>query len=473
MQPSSSTQPLVPVVMAGGFGSRLWPMSRSHYPKQFLSLTHEHSLLQQTLLRLDGLACREPLLICNEEHRFLVAEQMRQLGMASQIILEPFGRNTAPAIALAALQSLKAKPEQDPVLLVLAADHLIKNTTVFQGCIEQAVPLAAENKLVTFGISPTAPETGYGYIQTGDYLADYSAYNIHSFAEKPSQATAERYLAEGNYYWNSGIFMFKASVYLQQLEQHRPDILAAVSQAFDKAEQDLSFIRIDAALFADCPSESIDVALMEKTASAVMLPMQAEWNDVGSWSALWQVSDKDASGNVLQGDVVTENTQRCYINAGSRLVATIGVRDLVVVDTKDALLIAARNEVQQVKKIVEQLQQKGRQELLHHREVYRPWGMHDHIAEGARYHVKKVRVDPGKKTSLQRHYHRAEHWIVVSGTAIVYRGDEQHTVTENESIYIPVGVEHAFENPGKLALEIIEVRTGSYLAEDDIVRNQP
>ena len=463
------TQQFVPVVMAGGSGSRLWPLSRSHYPKQFLSLTHKHSLLQETLLRLDGIPHQKPLLICNEEHRFLVAEQIRQLDINCQIILEPFGRNTAPAIALAALHCLKV--EQDPILLVLPADHLIKGSEVFRQHIEKAIPLASANKLVTFGIPPTAPITEYGYIKTGEYLCDFSAYNIDTFVEKPNQTTAEYYLRQGHYYWNSGIFMFKASIYLQQLEAHRPDILAIVTKAFEKARQDHNFIRLDEKIFNDCPCESIDVAVMEKTKDAVMFPMQAQWSDVGSWSALWQVSSKDDDNNVLQGDIVTEKTQGCYINATARLVATIGVRDLVIIDTKDALLIAARNEVHRVKNIIEKLQTEKRQELLHHREVYRPWGMHDHIAEGARYHVKKVRVDAGKKTHLQRHYHRAEHWIVVSGTAIVYRGKEQHIITENESIYIPVGVEHAFENPGKLPLELIEVRTGSYLAEDDIARN--
>lgn len=462
---------ILPVIMAGGSGSRLWPMSRTHYPKQFLSLTNDTSMLQDTILRLEGIEHAPVLLISNEEHRFLVAEQLRANNFDhSGIILEPFGRNTAPAVALAALRAVE--DGKDPVLLVLAADHLIKQDDIFREAVEMAKPLAENGKLVTFGIVPTKPETGYGYIRSGKQFGQSSAYSVDAFVEKPSLSVAEQYLKEGGYYWNSGMFMFTASRYLEELKKFRPDILTAVKNAYSGAHADLDFIRLDEEAFAKCPDESIDYAVMEKTNDAVVCPLDAGWSDVGAWSSLWEVSDKDDNSNVIRGDVLTDNSYRCYINSPERLVAAVGVEDLVIVDTKDALLVANRDRVQDVKNIVSDLKADERSEFKHHREVYRPWGMHDHIADGERYHVKKVVVKPGQKTAMQLHYHRAEHWVVVSGTATVYRGSEKHIITENESIYIPVGTEHCFENPGKFPLEIIEVRTGSYLLEDDIVRTQ-
>ena len=458
-----------PVIMAGGSGTRLWPMSRTNYPKQFLSLVNNTSMLQDTIIRLQGINHYPISLICNEEHRFLAAEQLRSRNIAhSGIILEPFGRNTAPAVALSALRAIEEG--QDPILLVLAADHLIKHDNVFRNAVEAAVSLAESGKLVTFGIVPTKPETGYGYIRSGNKLPLHEAYSVDAFVEKPNLSVAKQYLNDGGYYWNSGMFMFKASRYLEELEKFRPDILAAVKNAYSGSHNDLDFIRLDEEAFKSCPDESIDYAVMEKTNDAVVCPLDAGWSDVGAWSSLWEVSEQDERNNVIRGDVLVDNSQRCYINSSNRLVAAVGIEDLVIVDTKDALLVAHRDNVQDVKNIVSSLKEKDRIEFQQHREVYRPWGMHDHIAEGERYHVKKVVVKPGQKTAMQLHYHRAEHWVVVSGTALVHRGSEKHIVTENESIYIPVGTEHCFENPGKFPLEIIEVRTGGYLSEDDIVR---
>lgn len=460
---------ILPVIMAGGSGTRLWPMSRTNYPKQFLSLVNNTSMLQDTVIRLQGINHSPVSLICNEEHRFLAAEQLRSRNIAhSGIILEPFGRNTAPAVALSALRAIEEG--QDPILLVLAADHLIKHDGAFRNTVEAAVSLAESGKLVTFGIVPTKPETGYGYIRSGNKLPQHEAYSVDAFVEKPNSSVAKQYLNDGGYYWNSGMFMFKASRYLEELEKFRPDILAAVKNAYSGSHNDLDFIRLDEEAFKSCPDESIDYAVMEKTNDAVVCPLDAAWSDVGAWSSLWEVSEQDERNNVIRGDVLVDNSQRCYINSSNRLIAAVGIEDLVIVDTKDALLVAHRDNVQDVKNIVSRLKDKGRIEFQQHREVYRPWGMHDHIAEGERYHVKKVVVKPGQKTAMQLHYHRAEHWVVVSGTALVHRGSEKHIVTENESIYIPVGTEHCFENPGKFPLEIIEVRTGGYLSEDDIVR---
>ncbi|MBY8021374.1 mannose-1-phosphate guanylyltransferase/mannose-6-phosphate isomerase [Vibrio fluvialis] len=460
---------ILPVIMAGGSGSRLWPMSRTHYPKQFLSLTSPLTMLQETVKRLDGLEHSPVTLICNEEHRFLVAEQLRSAQLDhSGILLEPFGRNTAPAVALAAFHSQASG--RDPVLLVLAADHLIKNDSIFRSVANEAVKFADEGRLVTFGIVPTKPETGYGYIRRGSPVSGDAAYKVDTFVEKPDLDVAKTYLSEGDYYWNSGMFMFKASRYLEELAKFRPDIFESVSRSFSSAKKDLDFIRIDEQEFAQCPDESIDYAVMEHTNDAVVVPLDAGWSDVGAWSSLWEVSDQDVNKNVFRGDVEAFNSTGCYINAPERLVASVGVNDLVIVDTKDALLVAHKEHVQDVKHIVEKLKSDGRSEFQQHREVYRPWGKHDHVAEGQRYHVKKVTVKPGQKTAMQLHYHRSEHWVVVSGTAKVYRDQEVHIIAENESIYIPIGVQHCFENPGKLPLEIIEVRTGQYLEEDDIIR---
>ena len=460
---------LFPVIMAGGSGSRLWPLSRQLNPKQFLPLADaELSMLQATIQRLDGLAVGLPRLICNEQHRFLAAEQLRQLGMdGASILLEPVGRNTAPAIALAALQAIEEA--DDPLLLVLAADHLIQDVAAFHASIRTALPLAADGKLVTFGIVPTHPETGYGYIEQGASVGA-GGYAVNRFVEKPDLATARDYLATGNYFWNSGMFLFRASRYLEELERFQPAILAACRAALAGGKQDMHFTRVDAAAFAACPEDSIDYAVMEKTADAAMVPLDAGWSDIGSWSALWDVSAKDTEGNVFKGDVLGQATRNTYVHADSRLVTTVGVEDLVIVETKDAVLVAHKDKVQDVKKIVERIKADDRQEHVNHREVYRPWGMYDSIDNGHRYQVKRITVQPGAKLSVQMHHHRAEHWIVVSGTAKVTNGDKTYLVTENQSTYIPIGQVHALENPGVIPLELIEVQSGSYLGEDDIVR---
>lgn len=459
---------LLPVVMAGGSGTRLWPLSRTLFPKQFLSLTSSATMLQETLQRLSPLDHQPAFLICNQEHRFIVAEQLRKATLAyGGIALEPVGRNTAPAVAIAALHA-RAKGD-DPLLLVLAADHVIAQPAAFCQAVQAAIPLAEQGKLVTFGIVPTVPETGYGYIQRGESVG-LGASTVAAFVEKPNLAVAQQYVADGRYLWNSGMFLFKASVYLNELAQHCPQMVEHCQQALKLAQDDLDFIRLDPVEFSACPDDSIDYAVMEKTANAVVMPLDANWSDVGSWSALWEVSEKDAQGNVLQGDVLTEQTHNSFIYAQHRLTATVGVDDVVVVETKDAVLVAHKDRVQDIKGIVRQLKEANRPEQLQHREVFRPWGTHDAIADGLRYHVKQVMVKPGHKTAVQIHYHRAEHWVIVSGTARVTRGDETFLISENESTYIPVGVAHAIENPGKIPLELIEVRTGIYLAEDDIVR---
>ncbi|WP_409278813.1 mannose-1-phosphate guanylyltransferase/mannose-6-phosphate isomerase [Pseudomonas defluvii] len=460
---------LLPVIMAGGSGSRLWPLSRQLNPKQFLPMVDQNqSMLQATIERLQGLDAQAPRLICNEQHRFLAAEQLRQIGLEqANILLEPMGRNTAPAIALAALQAIEEG--QDPLLLVLAADHLIQDVPAFHASIEAAMVLAKAGKLVTFGIVPAYPETGYGYIQKGEVLGS-EGFKVNRFVEKPDLPTAQHYVASGDFFWNSGMFMFRASRYLAELEAFQPDILKVCRQALAGAEQDLYFTRIDADAFRQCPDDSIDYAVMEKTADAAMVPLDAGWSDIGSWSALWDVSEKDCNGNVLKGDVLQHGTRHSYVHAEHRLVTTVGVEDLVIVETKDAVLVAHKSHVQDVKKIVEQLKQDQRHEHANHREVYRPWGVYDSIDSGHRYQVKRITVKPGAKLSVQMHHHRAEHWIVVSGTASVTNGDKTYLVTENQSTYIPIGQVHALENPGVIPLELIEVQSGTYLGEDDIVR---
>lgn len=469
------SQPLCPVIMAGGSGSRLWPLSRQLNPKQFLPLADaDHSMLQATIQRLQGLDIALPRLICNEEHRFLAAEQLRQLGMEEvNILLEPVGRNTAPAIALAALQASgeeRASSEaDDPILLVLAADHLIQDVPAFHDSIQAALPLAESGKLVTFGIVPTHPETGYGYIEKGSSVGT-NGFVVNRFVEKPDLATAHDYLASGNYFWNSGMFMFRASRYLEELERFQPAILSACREALTGSEQDMHFTRVNREAFAACPDVSIDYAVMEKTSDAVMVALNAGWSDIGSWTALWDVCTKNTEGNVFKGDVIDQNTRNTYVHADSRLVATVGVEDLVVVETKDAVLVAHKNHAQDVKKIVERIKDDGRHEHANHREVYRPWGVYDSIDNGHRYQVKRITVKPSGKLSVQMHHHRAEHWIVVSGTAKVTNGDKSYLVTENQSTYIPIGQTHSLENPGVIPLELIEVQSGSYLGEDDIVR---
>ena len=459
---------ILPVIMAGGTGSRLWPLSRQLNPKQFLKLCGDSTLLQQTLSRLDGLHTSAPSIICNEDHRFMVAEQLRQLTVKNaSILLEPVGRNTAPAIALAALNA--TRNGQDPVMLVLAADHFIADQSAFQQAVKEAEELALQDKLVTFGIVPTQPETGYGYIQRGSALPE-QGYQVARFVEKPDSATAQGYLDSGDYYWNSGMFMFKASVYLQALQEFRSDILDACKRAFEAGSQDLDFVRVDAAAFADCPDDSIDYAVMEKTRDAAVIPLDAGWSDIGSWSALWEIGTTDEQGNVCKGDVLNIGSSNSLVYAESKLVATVGVDNLVVVETKDAVLVAHKDRVQDVKKVVEAIKNDGRHEHMNHREVYRPWGVYDSIENGERYQVKRITVKPGAKLSVQMHHHRAEHWVVVSGTARVTIGDKTFLVTENESTFIPIGEVHALENPGKIPLELIEVQSGSYLGEDDIVR---
>ena len=463
---------MIPVILSGGSGTRLWPLSRGLYPKQFLPLISGQTMLQETVSRLDGVAgIAAPLVVCNEDHRFIVAEQLRQLGIqSSTILLEPVGRNTAPAIAVAALTARGTG--EDPLLLVLAADHVIHDVPAFQAAIAIARQAAEQGALVTFGITPTAPETGYGYIRkSAQPPAQPGAYPIAQFVEKPDLATAEGYLASGEYFWNSGMFLFRASAFLAELARHAPDILAACQRAVNAEKCDLDFVRLDAEAFAACPANSIDYAVMEKTDKALMVPLDAGWNDVGSWSALWDVQDKDAAGNVIKGDVLAMDTRNSYVHsADGRLVATVGLDDIVVVDTKDAVLVASRAQVQDVKKIVDELKAQNRQEATQHRAAYRPWGHYDSIDKGERYQVKRITVAPGARLSVQMHYHRAEHWIVVSGTAKVLHGEKEVLLTENQSTYIPVGVIHALENPGKIPLELIEVQSGAYLGEDDIVR---
>jgi mannose-1-phosphate guanylyltransferase len=462
---------ILPVIMAGGSGTRLWPLSRQLFPKQFLTLNGEHSMLQNTAMRLAGIEHAAPVVICNEEHRFSVAEQFRANKIAnSGIILEPVGRNTAPAIALAALNAVKNG--DDPLLLVLAADHVIKNEAAFCQSVNHAAPLAEQGKLVTFGIVPTAPETGYGYIKGGDSIsgAASDAFVVSQFVEKPDLATAEQYLASGDYYWNSGMFLFKASTYLAELKAHNPAIYTACENSIASTQADADFIRVNKEAFEACPDDSIDYAVMENTTQAVVVPMDCGWSDVGSWSALWEIEDKDENGNAFKGDVISVNSTNSYVNAEEKLVAVIGLDDVVVVETKDAILVSKKSEVQLVKNVVNELKANDRSEFKLHREVYRPWGKYDSVDNGERFQVKRITVKPGAKLSVQMHHHRAEHWIVVSGTAMVTNGDKQIMLTENQSTYIPIGVIHALENPGKVDLELIEVQSGSYLGEDDIVR---
>jgi mannose-1-phosphate guanylyltransferase len=461
---------IFPVIMAGGSGTRLWPLSREMFPKQFLTLNGNASMLQATVARLNSLSVTQPLVICNENHRFLVAEQLRQIGaLQGNIVLEPAGRNTAPAVCLAALHATAAAA--DPLLLILAADHMIKDTAAFQSAVQKAVPLAESGALVTFGIVAKRPETGYGYIRRGASVGE-GAFKVAAFVEKPALHVAEQYVASGNYDWNSGMFLFRASRYLAELQVHRPDILAACQKAMAAPQVDMDFVRVDAEAFKACADESIDYAVMEKTDAAVVVPMDAGWSDVGAFAALWEVLPHDAAGNVHRGDVLAHDSQNNLIFAENALVATVGLRDHVVVQTKDAVLVAPRERASEVKQIVAQIKAKGRSEHQIHREVYRPWGKYDSVDAGPRYQVKRITVLPGAKLSVQMHHHRAEHWIVVSGTARVTLDGIDHLLTENESIYLPVGAVHALENPGKISLELIEVQVGSYLGEDDIVRLQ-
>jgi mannose-1-phosphate guanylyltransferase/mannose-6-phosphate isomerase len=457
---------MIPVILSGGSGTRLWPLSREAYPKQFLPLAGKDTMLQATWRRVAPLATSAPILVANEDHRFMVAEQLREVGCTpGAILLEPVGRNTAPAIAVAALQATAGG--EDPLLLVLPSDHVIADTVAFRAAVSRAAAAAGTGRLVTFGIVPTGPETGYGYIKAG---AGDDVRAVERFVEKPDAATAQGYVASGEYFWNSGMFLFRASRYLEELGRHQPQMLAACRAAFDNARRDADFVRLEKDAFAACPSDSIDYAVMEKTADAAVLPISVGWNDVGSWSALWEVAEQDGDGNAHHGDVVALDCRDTLAWANGRLVAMIGLRDVVVVDTDDAVLVAHKDQVQEVKTVVARLKAAGRPEPTLHRKVYRPWGSYDSIDMGERFQVKRITVSPGAALSLQMHHHRAEHWIVVSGTARVTRGEDTLLLSENQSTYIPLGVTHRLENPGKVPLELIEVQSGSYLGEDDIVR---
>lgn len=457
---------MTPVVLSGGYGSRLWPLSREAYPKQFLPLVGTDTMLQTTWHRMSALATSAPIVVSNEDHRFMAAEQLREAGCTpSAILLEPVGRNTAPAIAVAALQAIA--DGADPLLLVLPSDHVVADAAAFRAAVTSAAPSAEAGKLVTFGIVPTAPETGYGYIraEAGDGVRA-----VAEFVEKPDAETAAGYLATGAYFWNSGMFLFRASRYLDELERHQPAMLAACKAAFAAAKRDPDFVRLDKAAFEACPSDSIDYAVMEKTSDAAVLPILVGWNDIGSWSALWSVAEQDGDGNAHHGDVIALDCRNTLAWGDGRLVTLLGLDDVVVVDTDDTLLVAHRDKVQQVKDVVAQLKRESRPQASLHRKVYRPWGAYDSIDSGDRFQVKRITVKPGAALSLQMHHHRAEHWIVVRGTARVVCGDQTLLLSENQSTYIPLGTTHRLENPGKVPLELIEVQSGSYLGEDDIVR---
>jgi mannose-1-phosphate guanylyltransferase/mannose-6-phosphate isomerase len=475
------------VILAGGGGTRLWPLSREYYPKQFLALGGDGSLLQQTLRRLDGFATKAgeliaPLIVCNEQHRFLVAEQARAAGREPRLImLEPVARNTAPALTAAALAALET--DADPILLMMPADHLIEDVGAFQAALSRAVVLAARDYIVAFGIVPDRPETGYGYIHGGAAIdpaatggsAEPAPRALEAFVEKPDRDTAQRYLDSGDYLWNSGIFVMRASVWLRALERCRPDVLAAAKRAYAGGAGDGAFFRLEAEAFRACPADSVDYAVMEQLGgqagvAGAVVPLTAGWSDVGSWAGLWEIADRDASGNVARGDVYALDSSDNLIMSHHRMVATLGCRDLVVVETADAVMVAPREKTQEVRKIVERLVQDGRDERLTHRRVYRPWGSYESLDAGERFQVKRIVVNPGHSLSLQMHHHRAEHWIVVRGTAKVTRGEEEFLLSENQSTYIPIGEKHRLHNPGAIPLEIIEVQSGSYLGEDDIVR---
>ncbi len=473
-------QTLIPVILSGGSGTRLWPLSREKYPKQLLSLTSEDSLLQATIRRMDGMesasdiTLADPMIVCNEEYRFVIAEQLRVIGKKGQIILEPFGRNTAPALTLAALAA--TQDGADPVLLVMPSDHVIIDDPAFQEAVRQGIQCAGFNTIVTFGITPDAPETGYGYIQSGSLL-EHHAHRIVRFVEKPDLETAQAYLDAGNYLWNSGLFLMRASVWLAAIEVCHPDIMTACRQAWKPELVDGDFLRIDQKSFERCPSDSIDYAVMERIAdedstlpTGAVIPLAAGWSDVGAWDSLWQVLPKDDAGNVSQGDVLLQDCHNTLAISGSRLIAGVGIENMVVVETPDAILVAHKDKTQDVKQIVDYLKKINRPEGRLHRKVFRPWGWYDSIDVGERFQVKRIVVNPGAALSLQMHHHRAEHWIVVRGTASVTCDEDKYLVPENESTFIPLGTRHRLENPGCVPLEMIEVQSGSYLGEDDIVR---
>lgn len=460
---------LIPVLLSGGVGSRLWPLSRELNPKQFLPLVGEQSLLVDTALRTRAIPdCGDPIVVCNEEHRFMVAEQLRQQGVSPlAIILEPVGRNTAPAVAIAAMQAVRVDPEA--VILVLPADHVIKDSAAFADAVSVGLPRAKSGNLVTFGIIPEGPETGYGYIRR-ESRDQEGSFAIAEFVEKPSLEVATDYVKSGDYLWNSGMFLLGAQAFLDELSIYAPEIRAAVEKAVAQASEDLDFTRLDKAAFEKCPSDSIDYAVMEKTQKGMVVPLACGWSDVGSWSSLWEVGEKDANGNVSHGDVINHQSRDSYIYSGSRLVTTLGISDIVVVETADAVMVADKASVQDIKAIVSELKKTSREEYQSHKKVYRPWGSYESLVSADRFQVKRIVVKPGEKLSLQMHHHRAEHWIVVSGTALVTCGDKEYVLSEDQSTYIPLGTRHRLANTGVIPLELIEVQTGSYLGEDDIVR---
>lgn len=461
---------MIPVILSGGSGSRLWPLSRKQYPKQFLALTGEHTLFQQTLERLVFDGMEAPVVVSNQEHRFIVQEQLDALDLKTQsILLEPFGRNTAPAVAIAAMKLIAEG--RDELLLILPADHVIDDQRAFQRALALATNAAEKGEMVLFGVPADRPETGYGYIKSGDErgLPD-GVIRVERFVEKPDEARARQFVEEGGYFWNSGMFLFRASRFLEELKKHDTDIYDTCLLALERSHRDDDIISIDPATFECCPDNSIDYAVMEKTRRACVVPLAAGWNDVGSWSSIWEVHDKDANGNVTMGDVVVHDSRNCLVHGNGKLVSVVGLDDIVVVETKDAMMIAHKDRVQDVKKVVNQLDAAGRSETQNHCQVYRPWGSYDSVDMGGRFQVKHITVKPGARLSLQMHHHRAEHWIVVSGTAQVTCDDKTFLLTENQSTYIPIASVHRLANPGKIPLEIIEVQSGSYLGEDDIER---
>ncbi|MCP5349205.1 MAG: mannose-1-phosphate guanylyltransferase/mannose-6-phosphate isomerase [Pseudomonadales bacterium] len=462
---------LVPVILAGGVGTRLWPQSRALLPKQFIEFPgQDGSLFQGTLSRLRGLEpLGAPIVICNADHRFLVAEQLRQLDIVgSSLLLEPVGRNTAPAVAMAALSATAGG--EDPILLVLPADHLISNQAALHEAIRLGEQVARQDRLVTFGIVPDSPETGYGYIRKGAALEDSEVFQVARFVEKPDLETARAYLESGDYLWNSGMFLFRASVFLAELQAHQPQMLNCCREAFAALATDQDYQRIPEPQFAACPADSIDYAVMEKTAAAAMVPLDADWNDLGAWTAIWEVAEKDGNGNAISGDVLLEQVSNSYIQAGSRVVAAVGIQDTVIIETSDAVLVAGKDQVQGIKKIVAMLEAAERHESQHHDLVFRPWGSYRSLENAEGYQVKHIIVNPGQALSLQMHHHRAEHWTIVRGEALVTRDDEVHRLGGNESIFLPLGCRHRLENRGQEPVELIEVQLGSYLGEDDIVR---
>ena len=459
---------MFPVIMSGGSGSRLWPLSRQQTPKQFLKWDRKNSMFQDALVRLQGLSVEQTIVVCNKDHRFVAAEHLREISITdASILLEPCGRNTAPAITVAALHAMNIDP--DAILLVLPADHIIADTHQFQEAILSAEKAAKEGKLVTFGIVPDAPHTGYGYIKSGK-KDTFGLYQVNEFVEKPNKALAETFLQEGNYSWNSGMFIFQAKTFISELNKYEPEIIHNIKKALINAEQNFDFIWLEKESFSNCKNISIDYAVMEHTDRASVLPIDVGWNDIGSWSSYWDVNEKDRDGNILKGDTITVNTSDCLIQSEYKLVATVGVNDLIIVDTKDAVMVASKNNSQSIKDVVEILKSQNRTETIHHRTVYRPWGHYDSLDVGDCDQVKRINVKPGAKLSIQKHMKRAEHWVVVKGAATVTKGDETFLLNENESTYIPIGVIHSLENATDEILEIIEVQCGDYVGEDDIIR---